>query len=197
MKVSKEKAAENKAVLIRTAARLFREHGIDGVGVAEIARSAGLTHGALYAHFPSKEALVAAALADGMARNQERLEAGRNGAPLELASLLESYLSGERRDNLAVGCTIAASASEIGRQDEHTSACFSVGFEEMTRLVEATLVQDLPAGAARQRALAITAAMIGGIAVARGAAKARPELSDEILAAVRRQLLELGLARPA
>ena len=59
VKVTKEKSAENRAALIETAARMFRERGIDGVGVAEISKAAGLTHGALYAQFPSKQALVA------------------------------------------------------------------------------------------------------------------------------------------
>jgi AcrR family transcriptional regulator len=61
MKVTKEKATENRAALVRAASRLFRERGIDGVGVAEISKKAGLTHGALYAQFPSKEALAAEA----------------------------------------------------------------------------------------------------------------------------------------
>ena len=55
MKVTKEKSAENRAALVETAARLFRERGIDGVGVAEISKAAGLTHGALYGQFPSKD----------------------------------------------------------------------------------------------------------------------------------------------
>jgi AcrR family transcriptional regulator len=61
MKVTKEKATENRAALLRAASRLFQERGIDGVGVAEISKKAGLTHGALYAQFPSKEALAAEA----------------------------------------------------------------------------------------------------------------------------------------
>ena len=60
LKVTKEKATENRAALVHAAGRLFRERGIDGVGVAEISKKAGLTHGALYAQFPSKEALAAA-----------------------------------------------------------------------------------------------------------------------------------------
>ena len=58
MKVTKEKSAENRAALVETAARLFRGRGIDGVGIAEISRAAGLTHGALYGQFPSKQALI-------------------------------------------------------------------------------------------------------------------------------------------
>ena len=69
MRVSKKQAAENREALLQAANRLFRQRGIDGVGVAEIADEAGLTHGALYAHFPSKEALAAEAFSHGFAGN--------------------------------------------------------------------------------------------------------------------------------
>ena len=75
MKVSKKKVAENRDALVRAAGRLFRERGIDGVGIAEICQQAGLTHGALYAQFPSKEALAAEALADGVNRGHLRMTA--------------------------------------------------------------------------------------------------------------------------
>ena len=82
MKVTKEKSAENRAALVETAARLFRERGIDGVGVAEISKASGLTHGALYGQFPSKQALVAEALTHGMAASQAHMTAPKpHGAP--------------------------------------------------------------------------------------------------------------------
>ena len=70
MKVSKEQVAQNREALIQAAARMFREHGIDGVGVAEICKRAGLTHGALYAQFASKNALAAEAFAEAAARGK-------------------------------------------------------------------------------------------------------------------------------
>src|SRR5258708_14488391 len=82
MKVTKEKSAENRAALTRTASRLFQERGIDGVGVAEISKAAGLTHGALYAQFPSKQALPAEALAHRLARSDASMTAPQpHGAP--------------------------------------------------------------------------------------------------------------------
>jgi len=191
MKVSKEKAAQNRVALVEAAARLFRERGIDGVGVAEIGKAAGLTHGALYAHFESKDALAAEALAYGLERAHQRMARGPDGHAPGLAELLDHYLSKERRDDLAGGCAMAASASEIARQDGAVSACFSEGFERMATLFEAQLGAD-GAMAARERALAMVAAMIGGIAMSRAAVKASPALADEILAAVRQAIDRLA-----
>jgi TetR/AcrR family transcriptional repressor of nem operon len=186
MKVTKEKSAENRLALVETAARLFRERGIDDVGVAEISKAAGLTHGALYGQFPSKQALVAEALAHGMAASQAYMTAPKpHGAPT-LSDQLNLYLSLDHRDNLAGGCAMAASASEIGRQDEAISARFAVGFEQ------AALEATMPTADARARALTIAAAMIGGVAMARAAAKSRPDLSDEIMTSVHRVLGEVG-----
>jgi TetR/AcrR family transcriptional repressor of nem operon len=192
MKVTKAKSAENRAALVETAARLFRERGIDGVGVAEISRAAGLTHGALYGQFPSKQALVAEALAHGLASGHARMTAPkRPGAPT-LSDYLDRYLSPDHRDNLAGGCAMAASASEIVRQDEGVSARFAEGFEQMVGMIQATLAATTHTADDRARALTITAAMIGSVAIARAAAKSRPDLSNEIMAAVRRVMGDVG-----
>jgi TetR/AcrR family transcriptional regulator, transcriptional repressor for nem operon len=192
VKVTKEKSAKNRAALIKTAARLFRERGIDGVGVAEISKAAGLTHGALYAQFPSKQALAAEALAHGLARSHASMTAPkRQGAPT-LSDHLDLYLSLDHRDSLAEGCAMAASASEIARQDEAVSARFAEGFEQMVGVVQATLEPTTLRADDRARALTIAAAMIGGVAIARATAKSRPDLSDEIMAALRRVLGEVG-----
>lgn len=192
MKVSREKAAQNRADLVETAARLIRERGIDGVGVAEIGKAAGLTHGALYAHFKSKEALVAEALAHGLQIGHERMTTPRNGQIPSLGELLDGYLSEEKRDDIANGCAMAASASEIGRQDETISACFSEGFENMVGVFEHHLHARKTKCDVRDKALAIATALIGGIAASRAVLKAQPELANEILRAVRRTVGEIA-----
>src|SRR5882762_11139746 len=118
LKVTKAKAAENRAALVLAAGRLFRERGIDGAGVAEISKKAGLTHGALYAQFPSKEALAAEAFASALKPGLEKMTADRAGRPATLTDVLDEYLSFEHRDNLAGGCPMSASASEVARQDK-------------------------------------------------------------------------------
>jgi len=192
MKVTRERAAENREKLLRTAGRLFRERGVDGVGVAEISREAGLTHGALYAQFGSKDALVAEALADGLRRGQERLQEDARRTPASLEGYLAYYLSPGRRDDFGGSCPMAASASEIGRQDAVVGAHFAAGFEQMVEAVQGVLQETGQPSSARERAIAMSAAMIGGLAIARGTAKSHPDFSDEILAAVARVVAEVG-----
>src|SRR5271163_189686 len=192
LKVTKEKAADNRAALVRAAGRLFRERGIDGVGVAEISKKAGLTHGALYAQFSSKEALAAEAFASGLEPGFEQMTADRDGRPAALADFLDDYLSLEHRDNLATGCPMAASASEVARQDKVIGARFTEGFEQFVAVVERGLGASPVKAENRQRALAMMAAMIGGVAASRAVAKTDPKLANQILRAVRRIVGEVG-----
>ncbi len=172
MKVTKAKATENRAALVQAAGSLFRERGINGVGVAEISKKAGLTHGALYAQFPSKEALAAEAFAAAFKRGFERMTADRDGRPATLTDYLDYYLSFDHRDNVATSCAMSACVSEVARQDK--VLCDRVTEEN------------------RQRALAMMAAMIGGVAASRAIAKADPKLSNQLLRAVRRIVGEVG-----
>ena len=188
MKVSKEQAAQNRAKLIETAARLMRERGIDGVGVAEIGKAAGLTHGALYAHFPSKDALAAEALAFGLELGHRRLTAPRNGRLPELGELLDGYLSEEKRNDVAEGCAMAASVSEIGRQDASVSDRFAEGFEQMVSVFASKLGDEHAGATRREHAVTLAVAMIGAVSASRAVIKARPELADEILHAVRHSI---------
>jgi TetR/AcrR family transcriptional repressor of nem operon len=192
MKVTKEKAAENRAALVRAAGRLFRERGIDGVGVAEISQEAGLTHGALYAQFPSKGALAAEAFASAFKEGFEQITAKPDGRAATLTDYFDWYLSFDHRDNLATGCPMSASASEVARQDKVLGERFAEGFEQLAALMERGLAASPLKAEHRQLALAITAAMIGGVAASRAVAKADPGLSNEILRAVRRIVAEVG-----
>jgi len=189
MKVSREQVAQNREALIQAAARMFREHGIDGVGVAEICKRAGLTHGALYAQFASKDALAAEALAEGAARGNAKMTARSGKREATLTDHLDHYLSRQHRDDLGGGCAMAASASEIARQGKAVSASFAEGFSQLVGIIEGTLPRRGSAVDRHQRALAIVAAMVGGVAAARATAKANPALSEDILVAVRRLLV--------
>ena len=192
MKVTKEKSGENRAALVQAAGRLFRERGIDGVGVAEISKKAGLTHGALYAQFPSKEALAAEAFAFALKPGLEKMTADGAARPASLTDFLDEYLSLEHRDNLAAGCPMSASASEVARQDKIVSERFTEGFAQFVALVERDLGATAVKADKRQRALAMMAALIGGVAASRAVAKADPKLSNQILRAVRQIVGEVG-----
>jgi len=192
LKVTKEKAAENRAALVQTAGRLFRERGIDAVGVAEISKKAGLTHGALYAQFPSKKALAAEAFASAFKQGFERMTADRDGRPATLTDHLDYYLSFDHRDNLATSCAMSACVSEVARQEKVVCDRATEGFEQLVAVMERGLGASPVKADNRQRALAMAAAMIGGLAASRAVAKTDPKLSNEILRAVRRIVGEVG-----
>ena len=192
VKVTKEQAAKNRQALIRAASKLFREHGIDGVGVAEISKEAGLTHGALYAQFSSKEELAAEALKDGLERGFESLISRAQASPDSIASYLDTYLSKAHRDQLARGCAIAASASELARQDKATSCVLADGLQRTIAAFESALGKSPVNASQRERALAIAASEIGALVVARALAKGAPKLSEEVLSATRRVLGEIA-----
>jgi len=187
VKVTKETVAENRTHLVQAAARLIREKGVDGVGVAEICQAAGLTHGALYAQFPSKEALAAAAFDEAFEHSFSKLTASaqKNGASLK--SYLDFLISARQRDNI-IGCPLTASASDIARRDEALSSSFAEGFERMVDAIEAVLGRNNGELGSRDRALTIVAAEIGAIAVARAIAKSKPALSNRVLTAAHRVL---------
>ncbi|MFT8479159.1 helix-turn-helix domain-containing protein [Gluconobacter oxydans] len=181
--------ARNEASLKHLAAsRLFRERGIDGVGVADIAKAAGLTHGALYAHFKSKEELAAAAFAHGFATNMAGARAWVEANKPKFSDLLTAFLSASMRDRVETGCPMTASASEIGRHGCEISTCFTRAFREQLELIEASLDDGMPAVQKRRLALATVAAQIGAVAVSRAIKKADHALANEVLEAMRTTL---------
>jgi TetR/AcrR family transcriptional repressor of nem operon len=183
--VSKETTELNREALLRAASRLFREKGIDGVGVAEIAKEAGLTHGALYKHFPSKEALAAEAFYHPIAAKNSETDVSDKKRRVSFEESLDAMFSIEHRDNLANGCPMTASASEIARQGPAVAASFTRAFKERLTSLEASIKGRMSASQRRQFAVSALAAQIGAIAVARAVAKVDASLSKEVLQAVR------------
>ncbi|WP_395408341.1 TetR/AcrR family transcriptional regulator [Pseudoduganella sp. UC29_106] len=192
--VRREQFDENRETLLATASKLFRERGIDGVGVAEIAREAGLTHGALYAHFRSKEALATEAFSTGLALSREAFRGDGARRKRTVAGYLNYLLSSLNRDDPGASCPMTASASEIGRHGEEISARFAKGFQEKAGAFEAVLDEGISGAERRRMSLAIVAAEIGAMAAARAVAKSDPDLSDEILKAVHALLVKAAKA---
>lgn len=190
MKVTKEKAAEHRAAIVKAAGRLFRERGLDGAGVAEITKAAGLTHGGFYGHFASKDALVAEACDQSFANTLKRLPGGEAATAPDLLAYLDGYLSEQHRDRPGAGCPMAAYASDIARQDETVQIRCAHGIENFID----GFMERLPAGMSRAQAILMMSAMVGGMTLARATAKSAPELSAEILESVRTQLVELVAA---
>ena len=178
MRVSKQKAAENRARILTEAARLFREHGLSGVGVDALTDAAGLTHGSLYSQFGSKERLAAEALSHAQTASSARMSSART-----LDDYVTRYLSADHRERRGDGCVMAALASEIPRQ----GAAIRHNFTDAIRAVTRQITNLMPGRhKSEDEALAIAATMVGALTLAR--AVDDPELSDRILAAARTRL---------
>jgi TetR/AcrR family transcriptional regulator, transcriptional repressor for nem operon len=186
MRVSRAQAEENRERILDAATRLFRERGIDGIGVADLMKSAGLTHGGFYGHFKSKDDLVAQACARAVARMREswiRVIDQAPGDPLD--AMADHYLSSKHRENVGRGCLMAALGSEVSRQG--TSVRHAVT-EELRPFIDylSKVVRGSTAGARREKALTLYASLVGALVVAR--AVDDPVLSDEVLHAVAENL---------
>ncbi len=189
MRVSRETATAHRAAMVTAAGRLFRRHGIGGVGVAEITRAAGLTHGGFYGHFASKEALAREALAAAFAEGLERLRT----AP-DLAAWIRGYLSRAHRDAPEEGCVMVALSAEANRGDAELAAIWRDGFEAFVIAIAGRLPRGGEERHTRQVAISLIALSVGAMALARATAAVSPEASDEILRTARAQALALAAA---
>ena len=191
MKVSKAQAAENREGIVDAAARLYREKGLDGVGVAEITRDAGLTHGGLYRHFESKDALAREACLRAFEWTITPLDglesAEADGAPAtRLRALVHGYLSAAHRDHPGEGCPAAALAADAARAGPEMSEVFAQGVERNIQRFMSVLQGD--DAAKRNQTIVTLSSMVGALVLARATAAGNPALSEEILATLREQL---------
>jgi len=182
MKVSREQAAENRERIVQVAAKLFRERGFDGVGVADLMKAAGLTHGGFYGHFASKEDLAAEACGRALDRSLQIWSSEVEKAPDEAFSkIINNYLSEAHRNGPGSGCLVAALGSDVGRQTPPIQRVVTEGIHgllgELMRLVPGK-----SKSARRRQALSDFAAMVGAVTIAR--AVDDPELSRDVLHAV-------------
>jgi TetR/AcrR family transcriptional repressor of nem operon len=180
MKVSRQQMAANRERLLDIASRLFRERGFDAVSIAEVMQQAGMTHGAFYGHFPSKEALAAEAAAHALSQTVLRWSdtLGAEGAS-GFERIVQAYLSIRHRDQPGAGCAIAALGAELPRQSDAVRAAFA---HEVERLIE--LLAGILPPPGRERALALMAQLVGAIVLARTLGES--ELSAAILDAARK-----------
>lgn len=177
MRVSRQKAAENRERIVEAAARLFRDEGFDGVGIDAIMKAAELTHGGFYGHFASKDALMAEAIEHAVERStawQDRL-----GSVSELMAI---YLSDRHRADRAGGCAVAALGADAARRSPGLRRAIAAGIRRQLDRIVSLLKVGTPA-ARRRRAIATYAAMVGALTLAR--AVDDPALAREILTATR------------
>jgi TetR/AcrR family transcriptional regulator, transcriptional repressor for nem operon len=175
MRYPAEETAAKHDRIVKEASRLFRERGFEDVTVEEVMRAAGLTHGAFYAHFGSKEELEKAAVAYGQSLSASRARSygtTRKGRQ----TFVERYLSTRHRDNPGDGCTMAALAQAVARSTPELRAAFESGLEEILSAQDGD----------RKEAIFQTAALVGGVVLAR--AVEGEQLSEDILRSVRQRL---------
>jgi TetR/AcrR family transcriptional regulator, transcriptional repressor for nem operon len=187
MRYGKDHKQATRQRILDAAGRRFKEDGIDGAGVAAVMADAGLTNGAFYAHFASKEDLVANVLADQLRVQRQSLDAEpRDRAGL--AAFIRVYLSTEHRDHCADGCPSAALLDEIVRRPEATRDVFS---EELMSVIDDIAARLDPGDveAARADALTVFALMLGSLQLAR--ALTDRDLSDRLLARAAETALKL------
>ena len=178
MRYSKDHKQATRQRILEAAGRRFKQEGIDGAGVAAVMSDAGLTNGAFYAHFASKEDLVANVLADQLRAQRQSFDAqppDRQG----LEAFIRSYLSPQHRDQYADGCPSAALLDEIARRPAATKQVFT---DELMGVIDdiASRLDPTDAEAARTDALTLFGLMLGTLQLAR--ALTDRDLSDQLLA---------------
>jgi TetR/AcrR family transcriptional repressor of nem operon len=183
MKVSREQAAQNRERILEGAAQRFRERGFEGIGVADLMKEAGLTHGGFYGHFSSKEDLIAEASARALTRSLALLnELAERASADPVSAVADAYLSSRHRDNPGTGCLLAALGPDVARQGPAVRRAVS----EYVRSAVDLLTRALPGksrAAKRQKAIGTYATLVGAMVMAR--AVDDRALSQEILDAGR------------
>lgn len=188
VKVTREQVAQNRNRVLDTAATLFRERGLDGIGIADLMKASGLTHGGFYRQFDSKDAFVVEAVerAFGMtSADLSRRMAAEAGTPFE--TLVRHYVSEHHRDDPGAGCSLTALAADAARCDDPDlkSVFGTIVASYLALLV--SLVPGTDATEKRSAAIAVLAEMVGAVLLSRVTADAA--LSNEVLQTVSSDLL--------
>ena len=174
---------ESRARILESAGRGFREHGYGGLGVDALAKQAGVTSGAFYAHFKSKAGAFQEAVTEGLASLRRRIESMRaEHGPNWRERFIDFYTSDRRTVALAGSCTLQSLTGEVARSDDNARAAYEEGYRE---IIEATAA-GLEGGnetERRAKAIALLALLTGGVSMAR--AVKDPALQEEIAEAVR------------
>ncbi len=167
MRVSRVQAAENRQTVINVASRLFREHGFDGIGLKDLMEGAGLTQGAFYKQFASKQDLAAQASRRALESASRRWSAAAAANPKDpIGAVIAFYLSTEHREERMDGCPIVALGSDVARQGSDVKASFEAGIkahlELLGRLIGETDGEE-PSG----KTMAILSTMVGALILSR------------------------------
>src|ERR1700732_4951963 len=197
--VSREKAAENRRAIVAAATQLFRQRGVEAVGLNELMKHAGFTQGGFYNHFESKAALVAEVLASAMAEGAAELAKSAR-APVDesttaLRRYISWYLSQAHRDNIDHGCPVAGFAGDAPRLGAGAQSHFAGGLDDQITILAGLIAESGSFATSgerrtlRARAISLHCEMGGALVLSRSVAQAAPALSNEILENVQRDVL--------
>ncbi|EGH11839.1 TetR family transcriptional regulator [Pseudomonas amygdali pv. morsprunorum] len=183
MRVTKAQSQANRAHIVETASIQFREHGYDGVGVADLMAAAGFTHGGFYKHFGSKSDLMAESAACSISKTVEQSK------DIDPAQFIEYYLSREHRDNPGTGCTMAALSADAARQSDAVKATFANGIESLlaASVAAGAHMDDQKQQQARANTIDMFAHALGAVLLSRSCPDDSP-LADEILEVCRAKM---------
>ncbi|MDB5580248.1 MAG: Transcriptional regulator, TetR family [Bradyrhizobium sp.] len=199
MGVSRERAAANRRAIIAAGSQLFRERGVEAIGLNELMKHAGFTQGGFYNHFQSKADLVGEVLAAAMAEGAAELARGAR-APVDesttaLRRYISHYVSQAHRDNVDHGCPVAGFAGDAPRLGASAQSGFAGGLDDQITILAGLIAESgSVAGAGerrtlREQAISLHCEMVGALVLSRSVAQAAPALSDEILDNARRDIL--------
>jgi TetR/AcrR family transcriptional repressor of nem operon len=190
MRVSRVQAAENRQTVIDVASRLFREHGFDGIGLKDLMKGAGLTQGAFYKQFTSKDDLAAQASRRAMASAFRRLSAEAAANPDDpLGAIIALYLSTEHREERMDGCPVAALGPDAARQGSDVKASFEAGIREYLEML-GRCVGEAEGKEPSAKAMAILSTMVGAVILSRAVNDKR--LSKQFLQAAAKSVMGLS-----
>lgn len=188
MRVSRVQAEKNRQTVINVASRLFREHGFDGIGLKDLMKGAGLTQGAFYKQFASKEDLAAQASERALESASGRWSAAvAANSEDPLGAVIAFYLSMRHRDEKMDGCPVAALGSDAARQGTNVRASFEAGIRTYLGVVE-NMIAGTVGQKTDDKAMAVLSTMVGALLLSRVVND--PELAQAFLNAAGQQVRE-------
>jgi len=193
MRVSRIQAAENRQTVINVASRLFRERGFDGIGLKDLMEGAGLTQGAFYKQFASKEDLAVEASRRALESASGRWSTAATQYPDDpLGAVIAFYLSGDHREEKMDGCPIVALGSDAARQGPDVKAEFEAGIKARLDVL-GRFIPGTGDEASRGKAMAILATIVGAVTLSRVVND--PDLAQALLDAAADRVREIAAER--
>lgn len=166
MRVNRAQAEANREAVIDAASELFREYGFDGIGLKGLMKGAGLTQGAFYKQFESKDDLAAQASRRAMESASRRWSSVAAGSPDPLEAVIEFYLSVGHREEKRDGCPVAALGSDAARQSEQVRLPFQDGIQAHLKILE-DFMPGPESSVTADKAMAMLSLMVGAVTISR------------------------------